>query len=238
MSQLSPSCIRATCHTGIATAPLRRLALGVLFTIATTSYQTTCTVSERSSIEGNTPMQTYRVEFSHYDNEYSAVTSRFVYIISVRLCCPEGVVALCSAIFSIVYFSEGVVAPAYYLLVCIFQKPLHSIFYFFFSEEVVSPAFYLFVCIFRRGCRPCITQCYLFLLYFSEGVVSPAFYLFVCIFRRGCRPCITQCYLFLLYFSEGVVSPAFYLFVCIFRRGSRPCIMQCYLAAFLWSDYY
>ena len=31
---------------------LRRLALSVLFTIATTSYQTTCTVSERSSIKG------------------------------------------------------------------------------------------------------------------------------------------------------------------------------------------
>ena len=51
----------------LATAPLRRLALSVLFTIVTTSYQTTCTVSERSSIKGNTPMQTYRVEFSHYD---------------------------------------------------------------------------------------------------------------------------------------------------------------------------
>ena len=36
----------------LATAPLRRLALSVLFTIMTTSYQTTCTVSERSSING------------------------------------------------------------------------------------------------------------------------------------------------------------------------------------------
>ena len=35
----------------LATAPLRRLALSVLFTIVTTSYQTTCTVSERSSIK-------------------------------------------------------------------------------------------------------------------------------------------------------------------------------------------
>ena len=32
--------------------PLRRLALRVLFTIMTTSYQTTCTVSKRSSIKG------------------------------------------------------------------------------------------------------------------------------------------------------------------------------------------
>ena len=36
----------------LATAPLRRLTLSVLFTITTTSYQTTCTVSERSSIKG------------------------------------------------------------------------------------------------------------------------------------------------------------------------------------------
>ena len=50
----------------LATAPLRRLALSLLFTIMTTSYQTTCTVSERSSIKGNMPMQTNRVEFSHY----------------------------------------------------------------------------------------------------------------------------------------------------------------------------
>ena len=33
-------------------SPLRRLALSVLFTIVTNSYQTTCTVSERSSIKG------------------------------------------------------------------------------------------------------------------------------------------------------------------------------------------
>ena len=44
--------IQATCHLGIATAPLRRLALSMPFTIATTSYQTTCTVSERTSIKG------------------------------------------------------------------------------------------------------------------------------------------------------------------------------------------
>ena len=41
----------------LATAPLRRLTLSVLFTIATNSYQTTCTVSKRTSIKGNTPMQ-------------------------------------------------------------------------------------------------------------------------------------------------------------------------------------
>ena len=32
----------------LATAPLRRLALSVLFTIVTNSYQTTCTISERT----------------------------------------------------------------------------------------------------------------------------------------------------------------------------------------------
>ena len=57
----------------LATAPLRRLAWSVLFTIMTTSHQTTCTVSERSSIKGNTPMQTYRVEFSHYDKPQNPI---------------------------------------------------------------------------------------------------------------------------------------------------------------------
>ena len=33
-------------------SPIRRLALSLLFTIVTTSYQTTCTVSERTSIKG------------------------------------------------------------------------------------------------------------------------------------------------------------------------------------------
>ena len=33
-------------------SPLRRLDLGMLFTSRSTSYQTTCTVSERSSIKG------------------------------------------------------------------------------------------------------------------------------------------------------------------------------------------
>ena len=58
----SPSRIRA-----LATAPLRRLALSVLFTIATTSYQTTCTVSERSSIKGTCQCKPTRSSFSHYN---------------------------------------------------------------------------------------------------------------------------------------------------------------------------
>ena len=41
----------------LATAPLRRLALSVLFTIVTNSYQTTCTVSERTFNKRHTPMQ-------------------------------------------------------------------------------------------------------------------------------------------------------------------------------------
>ena len=43
-----PSHIWVTCHLGIATVPLRRLAIGVLLTWSTTSYQTTYKVSERS----------------------------------------------------------------------------------------------------------------------------------------------------------------------------------------------
>ena len=40
----SPSHILATCHPDIARhSPLRRLALSMLFTIMTSSYQTTCT---------------------------------------------------------------------------------------------------------------------------------------------------------------------------------------------------
>ena len=48
MSQPSPSHIRATAIRALATATLRRLALSMLFTITTNSYQTTCTVSERT----------------------------------------------------------------------------------------------------------------------------------------------------------------------------------------------
>ena len=48
MSQRSPSHIRATAIRALATATLRRLALSVLFTITTNSYQTTCTISERT----------------------------------------------------------------------------------------------------------------------------------------------------------------------------------------------
>ena len=38
-----PRHIRAKCHLGITGDPLRMLSLSLLFTIATTSYQTTCT---------------------------------------------------------------------------------------------------------------------------------------------------------------------------------------------------
>ena len=79
----------------------------------------------------------------------------------------------------------------------------------------------------RRGCRPCITQCYLFDCVF---------------FRRGCRSCILS---FCLYFLEGLsplhsvflivffkkgLSPLHYIFLIVFfRRGCRPCITQYYL---------
>ena len=51
----------------LATAPLRRLTLNMLFTIATTSYQTTCTVSERSSIKGKHQCKPTWSSFSHYN---------------------------------------------------------------------------------------------------------------------------------------------------------------------------
>ena len=61
MSQPSPSHIRAT---AVRVATLRRLALSVLFTIATNSYQTTCTVSERTFNKRQHANATYRVESS------------------------------------------------------------------------------------------------------------------------------------------------------------------------------
>ena len=62
MSQPSPSHIRAT---AVRVATLRRLALSVLFTIATTSYQTTCTVSERTFNKRQHANARYRVDFTH-----------------------------------------------------------------------------------------------------------------------------------------------------------------------------
>ena len=57
MSQ--PATIRA-----LATAPLRRLALSVLFTITTNSYQTTCTVSKRTFNKRQHANATRRVDSS------------------------------------------------------------------------------------------------------------------------------------------------------------------------------
>ena len=59
MSQPSPSHIRAT---AVRVATLRRLALSVLFTIATTSYQTTCIVSETTFNKRQHANARYRVE--------------------------------------------------------------------------------------------------------------------------------------------------------------------------------
>ena len=59
MSQPSPSDIWAT---AVRVATLRRLALSVLFTIATTSYQTTCTISERTFNKRQHANARYRVE--------------------------------------------------------------------------------------------------------------------------------------------------------------------------------
>ena len=54
----------------LATAPLRRLALSMLFTIATNSYQTTCTVSERTFNKRQHANARHGVDFSiftYYD---------------------------------------------------------------------------------------------------------------------------------------------------------------------------
>ena len=76
MSQPSPSHIRAT---AVRVATLRRLALSVLFTIATTSYQTTCTVSERTFNKRQHANARYRVEshsrITHYDNNNKLQTN-------------------------------------------------------------------------------------------------------------------------------------------------------------------
>ena len=85
MSHLSPSRIQATCHSGTCHSPLRRLALSVLFTtstttIATNSYQTTCTVPERTFNKRQHANARYRVEsshFTHYDNHQSGLLFHF-----------------------------------------------------------------------------------------------------------------------------------------------------------------
>ena len=76
MSQPSPSHIRAT---AVCVATLRRLALSVLFTIATTSYQTTCTVSERTFNKRQHANARYSVEspshLTHYDRFTGQLTN-------------------------------------------------------------------------------------------------------------------------------------------------------------------
>ena len=53
----------------LAMALLRRLTLSVLFTTMTTSYQTTCTVSKRTSIKGtHANANLHRVALLHYDS--------------------------------------------------------------------------------------------------------------------------------------------------------------------------
>ena len=57
----------------LATAPLRRLALSVLFTIVTNSYQTTCTVSEKTFNKRqhtNARQGVDFITFTHYDRLY------------------------------------------------------------------------------------------------------------------------------------------------------------------------
>ena len=59
----------------LATAPLRRLALSVLFTIATNSYQTTCTVSERTFNKRQHANARQGVDFTTFTH-YNMVAAR------------------------------------------------------------------------------------------------------------------------------------------------------------------
>ena len=74
----------------LATAPLRRLTLSVLFTIATNSYQTTCTVSERTFNKRQHANARHGVDFSlftHYDNYYHMAQSLLNHIIlDTKMC--------------------------------------------------------------------------------------------------------------------------------------------------------
>ena len=54
----------------LATAPLRRLALSVLFTIMTTSYQTTLYSLREIFNKRQHTNARHRVEFSHYDSSF------------------------------------------------------------------------------------------------------------------------------------------------------------------------
>ena len=70
MSQPSPSHIWATT---VRVTTLRRLALSVLFTITTNSYQTTCTISERTLNKrqhANARCSVGLLLFTHYDNHH------------------------------------------------------------------------------------------------------------------------------------------------------------------------
>ena len=61
----------------LATAPLRRLVLSVLFTITTNSYQTTCTVSKRTLNKRQHANARHGVDsslFMHYDTHHSLHT--------------------------------------------------------------------------------------------------------------------------------------------------------------------
>ena len=62
----------------LTTAPLRRLALSMLFTIATNSYQTTCTVSERTFNKRQHANARHGVDFplfTHYDKCHVMIES-------------------------------------------------------------------------------------------------------------------------------------------------------------------
>ena len=69
----------------LATSPLRRLALGVLFTITTTSYQTTLYSLQEIFNKRQHTNATYRVEFLHYDTTHRYLQTKSNYINKFKL---------------------------------------------------------------------------------------------------------------------------------------------------------
>ena len=81
-----------------------------------------------------------------------------------------------------------------------------------------------FIVFFRRGCCPCIMQCYCI---FQKGLLPLHYTVYYVFFRRGCHPYIHSTIISVVFFRR-VVTPAVCSAIVFFRRGCRPCIMQCY----------
>ena len=73
----------------LAMVPLRRLALSMLFTIATTSYQTTLYSLREIFNKRQHTNATYRVEFSHYDNTHHQKSKQGYQLTHKKDWCPS-----------------------------------------------------------------------------------------------------------------------------------------------------